>query len=587
MVHSPAKRKRSAPISTPLGELHVDISPRKKRVRYDDDIDDASSFIASDVPSFAESDAAATATATDTIADTETPLTEASSARSKSQPRAKRYQCPFEGCTKAFDRPVRLQAHINTHTGERPYACTEVDCDKSFYKIEHLNRHVKDRHGPSTFICEYEVYNDQTQSRAPCGLTFPSATKLKRHIARHQGKDETTCSWEGCGKVFRKQETLQRHIKKVHLGEESYLCKRELPDGEICGQAFATPGQLRGHQARVHEAPKYWCEICTMAGQPPIDQLMPIGNELDADFLPTEEDLLGQDLDQDMFASLTLNEPTPAQTPITYVVSFPTYHDLQRHNTLVHPPTCTQCGKKCRSAKDLSAHMDIVHSGDPDIAAAAKPPKKHVCPYEGCIRSSLDFGFTKKGNVDQHIKSAHTKEKKFVCGEFDLSGCNKVEGWNGIGCGLAVVTKQGLIGHVRTQHMGLKPTNLKSKKHPKKIAPKTDMDENDVEMDDIPAATEYNKTLSLITGYGYEQRRPFACLLAPSRGCQMRFTKEHELGYHMEMTHGWHVDDIEEALNDPDIHAEDTDVADQILKRRLENEMHAGFADSYAQPMQA
>ncbi|EME89438.1 uncharacterized protein MYCFIDRAFT_27369 [Pseudocercospora fijiensis CIRAD86] len=551
MAHSPAKRKRGAPISTPLGELYVDISPRKKRVRYDDDVDDASSFAASHVPSsFAESDTAATAT----IADTETPLTEASSVRSKSQPRAKRYQCSFEGCTKAFDRPIRLQAHFNTHTGERPYACSEDGCDKSFYKIEHLNRHVKDKHGSSTFICEFEVYNDQTQSRAPCGLAFPSASKLKRHIARHQGKEETTCSWDGCGKVFRRQETLQRHIKKDHLGEESYLCKRELPDGEICGQAFATPGQLRGHEARVHEAPKYWCE--------------------------------------DMFDSLTLSEPTPAQTPSVHIVSFPTYHDLQRHNTLVHPPKCAQCGKKCRSAKDLSAHMDIVHSGDPDVAAAAKPPKRFVCPYEGCTRSSLDFGFSKKGNVDQHIKSAHTKERKFVCGEFDLSGCSKTEGWNGIGCGLAVVTKQALIGHVRTQHMGLKPTNLKSKgakKDSKKIAPKTDL-EIDIEMDDVPPATEHNKTLSLITGYGYEQQRPFACLLAPSRGCQMRFTKEHELGYHMEMTHGWHVDDVEEALNDPDIHAEDTDIADQILKRRLETEMNAvgaAFLDPQFQPMQA
>ncbi len=32
--------------------------------------------------------------------------------------RAKNYVCTFEGCSKAYSRPVRLEEHMRSHTGE-------------------------------------------------------------------------------------------------------------------------------------------------------------------------------------------------------------------------------------------------------------------------------------------------------------------------------------------------------------------------------------------------------------------------------------------------------------------------------------
>jgi hypothetical protein len=32
--------------------------------------------------------------------------------------RAKNYRCTFKGCNKAYTRPVRLEEHLRSHTGE-------------------------------------------------------------------------------------------------------------------------------------------------------------------------------------------------------------------------------------------------------------------------------------------------------------------------------------------------------------------------------------------------------------------------------------------------------------------------------------
>jgi hypothetical protein len=54
--------------------------------------------------------------------------------------------------------------------------------------------------------------------------------------------------------------------------------------------------------------------------------------------------------------------------------------------------------------------------------------------------------------------------------------------------------------------------------------------------------------MAMLTGAGYETLRPIPCLVAGSQQCQMRFTRECDLAVHMELTHGWQVDDVNEAL---------------------------------------
>ncbi|KAF2207470.1 hypothetical protein CERZMDRAFT_88507 [Cercospora zeae-maydis SCOH1-5] len=581
------KRKRAGPIDSALGQIYVDTTPRKKRTRYQTDHDDLEDFSDADSynGSYTPYAASVNTAATGSIDDSETPATEASSTRSKSRPREKKFMCTWPCCDKKFSRPVQLQAHMNSHTGERPFKCEEEDCSQSFFKRDHLRRHVKDKHGNQSFTCTYEVFNDAKCQQEICNRTFASQAKLKRHMAAHEDKEETTCSWPQCRKVFRKLDTLQRHIKAEHLGEDAYTCTRKLVDGSSCRKTFPTPSQLKSHERKEHEPPKYVCNICANGDLPPLEEVIP--NDLDEEFLPGPEDMVAP-VDEPNNASmdaLSLEE-MPCPTPGLGPGRFLTLHELQRHSRLFHPPTCSDCGKVCKSKKDLAAHTDIAHSSR-DSTAQHVAQKRFVCPYVGCERSTLQNGFTKKGNMQQHIKTTHTKEKKYICGEYDLGGAEKLTGWNRIGCGRVMGTKQSLIGHIRTQHMGLpalvskrtgrldkdsRPNSLQNPAIEKSTMIVDEGADQDCNMQEEFAP---NRTLSMITGYGYEQIRPFACL-ERARGCQSRFTKVYELSYHMEMTHDWNVDDINDAIEDPDSFApEAAGDDDNLLRQMLRTELDA------------
>lgn len=411
-----------------------------------------------------------------------------------SSKRPKNYLCNYEGCDKAFDRPIRLQMHIRSHTNERPFPCTEEGCDKSFLRNEHLKAHVKAKHNDERgFVCTYKVRNVDNGEEEDCGKGFHTATRLRRHIAMHEEKEQTRC--QECGKEFRKQETLQRHIKSVHLNEKAYRCtfveEGAMNDDhpEECGQTFANPRQLKAHEARCHSGARYFCQICV----PAID-----------------EDATMDDVDEE----ISLQSPQ---------VGFPSYAELQTHIKLVHPPTCETCGKACETNRALMAHMDIEHS-------SLTERQRFECTEPGCGRK-----FTKAGNMKVHIQTVHAKTKKFICGEFDLSKSKKVEGWTGQGCGFSFGTKANLEEHVRTQHLNLPGTsrpNQKNKSEKKsRVGPKKASD----------------TAASMLTGFGYEVDRPIACL-EPT--CPQRFMRNGDLETHMDMVHEWNIDNIEQALRE-------------------------------------
>ncbi|KAM3419217.1 hypothetical protein BST61_g5158 [Cercospora zeina] len=595
MAASPvSKRKRAGPVDSALGEIYVDTTPRKKRARlqtnHDDlgDFSDANSYTGSYTPYAASVNTAAT----DSLDDSETPVTEASSTRSKSRPREKKFICTWPSCDKKFSRPVQLQAHMNSHTGERPFKCEEEDCSQSFFKRDHLRRHIKDKHGNQSFTCTYVGFNDAKGQQEVCNRTFVSQAKLKRHMAAHEDKEETTCSWPHCRKIFRKLDTLQRHIKADHLGEDAYTCIRKMTDGSSCRKTFPTPSQLKSHERKEHEAPKYICDICASGDLPTLEEV--ITNDLDEEFLPGPDDTVAPDDEPNNASMDALSlEEVPCSTPSFGPGRFLTLHELQRHNRLFHPPTCSDCGKVCKSKKDLAAHSDIAHSSR-DAAAQHIAQKRFVCPYVGCERSTLQDGFTKKGNMQQHVKTAHTKERKYICGEYDLEGVEKLTGWNRIGCGRVMGTKQSLIGHIRTQHMGLpalvsKRTGRLDKDSRSNMLQNSVIEQSTTDQD-LNMHDEFapNRTLSMITGYGYEQIRPFACL-ERAGGCQGRFIKVYELSYHMEMTHDWNVDDINDAIENPDSFAPEAPGDDDVLRQMIRTELDGplkGVVDPQLDAMQ-
>jgi general transcription factor IIIA len=144
---------------------------------------------------------------------------------------------------------------------------------------------------------------------------------------------------------------------------------------------------------------------------------------------------------------------------------------------------------------------------------------------DGCNRS-----FTKKGNLTVHIRTFHEGEKRFACGETDLSASNKVTGWDGYGCGKRYGTKLALEEHIRTSHMGFK--NSKAERRER------------LGLTNKPSNSHQISTLAALTGQGYveETGRHIACFY---ESCEHRFHRDYDLWVHMAAKHGCSEDQVQ------------------------------------------
>ncbi|XP_069693141.1 zinc finger protein 367-like [Periplaneta americana] len=79
-------------------------------------------------------------------------------------------KCRF--CNRVFPREKSLQAHLRTHTGERPYMCDYPGCTKAFTQSGQLKTHQRLHTGEKPFVC----------SEQGCSMRF---THANRHCPDH------------------------------------------------------------------------------------------------------------------------------------------------------------------------------------------------------------------------------------------------------------------------------------------------------------------------------------------------------------------------------------------------------------------
>jgi general transcription factor IIIA len=421
----------------------------------------------------------------------------------------KTIKCTYEGCSKSFNRPARLAAHLRSHTNERPFACSYAGCDKTYFEEKHLKQHIKGSH---THEKSYQCVWDG------CSKSFLTATRLRRHREAHEGHDRFRCTaYPPCNQTFRKHQTLQRHIRADHLELAPFPCIYVDPDTQTaCNAGFDSAGALRKHEDRIHGALRFWCDECSTA---------------DANH------------DQDI----------PPR------IGFRTKNELTKHIRNEHS-NCIFCDLKCGSQVELQRHIEAQHSsnGVAEPSTTLSERKTVLCTFSGCSKA-----FTKKYNLDVHIRSAHNGQR-FTCSPVSTTSNTfkspEIAVWTGINaCGKDFVSKINLEDHIRTQHLGL-PSVLNAKRPKSETSRKKDKKTSSNQRDDTDV-------INLLTGAGYTQdpTRNIPCLIP---ACQYLFTRHYDLDLHLKSAHNLSTFEVESSTAVP--HLPDPSLDDPNDRKSLE-----------------
>ncbi|XP_044738042.1 zinc finger protein OZF-like [Chrysoperla carnea] len=142
----------------------------------------------------------------------------------------RKYLCDY--CGRAYTEATRLNAHIRTHTGEKPFSCTE--CNQFFTAKRYLYDHIRIRHSNKRpYKCNF------------CEKSFGKSHWLQQHVRIHMNAKPFEC--DICNQKFRVKHHLTQH-QLVHTGEKPFSCG-------VCDKQFTQKGNLRSHM-RTHTGEK-------------------------------------------------------------------------------------------------------------------------------------------------------------------------------------------------------------------------------------------------------------------------------------------------------------------------------------------
>ena len=178
-------------------------------------------------------------------------------------------------CDKWLGSKQKLQNHMRTHTGERPYNCDF--CPKTFFSENSMYSHRRDSHR-----AEWEANKDQIKARSKVeGRRKISAAWAKRKGNSGEATilDEATgminhnlfkCDF--CEKAYTTKKVMLTHQKEAHgdeLREKQMKRKRNIDEWTSanpcaqCGMNFPLQSALNEHLAQVHEDPSAMELQCT------------------------------------------------------------------------------------------------------------------------------------------------------------------------------------------------------------------------------------------------------------------------------------------------------------------------------------
>ncbi|EHB05053.1 Zinc finger protein 292, partial [Heterocephalus glaber] len=110
---------------------------------------------------------------------------------------SKKVICQY--CRRHFVSVTHLNDHLQMHCGSKPYICIQMKCKAGFNSYAELLTHRK----------EHQVFRARCMF-PKCGRIFSEAYLLYDHEAQHY--NTYTCKFIGCGKVYRSQSELEKHL---------------------------------------------------------------------------------------------------------------------------------------------------------------------------------------------------------------------------------------------------------------------------------------------------------------------------------------------------------------------------------------
>ena len=157
-------------------------------------------------------------------------------------PKTKRYECPYEGCSKSYTTNSNLQTHIKKkHLNYKPHKCHHKDCSESFTFQSELEDHINRVH-LKPFECEV------------CGESFGTQRMLDSHKASIHEKDMKLVKCPNCDEKFKNPKELDTHIRKFHVVTD-HRCPK-------CNMYCTTKGNLNKHIDKCLNNRKFKCEEC-------------------------------------------------------------------------------------------------------------------------------------------------------------------------------------------------------------------------------------------------------------------------------------------------------------------------------------
>ncbi|XP_077507327.1 uncharacterized protein LOC144116458 [Amblyomma americanum] len=86
------------------------------------------------------------------------------------------YICSYPGCGRRHTKRRHFEAHLRSHTGEKPYECDWANCGMKFARSDALSRHYRKHTGERRYPCER------------CGRAFYRNEHLLTHQKTHRGE---------------------------------------------------------------------------------------------------------------------------------------------------------------------------------------------------------------------------------------------------------------------------------------------------------------------------------------------------------------------------------------------------------------